>query len=59
MSIEAPATFQVRDNVWKSLTQAGIARERVDECHRVSGCTFEVKAAIIELAPAQSDRSDS
>ena len=58
MSVEAPATFQIRDNVWKSLPQAGIARERVDECHRISGCTFEIEAAVVELAPAQSNRSD-
>ena len=44
MSVDATAPFQVRDNVWESGPETGIARESVQERHRVAGCIFEVEA---------------
>ena len=56
MSVERAASFQIWDNVWQGAPEPWVARECIQEGHRVSGCTFEVKAAVLEAAVSEADR---
>ena len=59
MSVDRPSSIQIRENVWQRTAEARISGERVQEFHRIRGCTFETEDAVVELAPAQGDRPGS
>ncbi len=50
MSVNSPATIQIRDNEWQGGPETGIARHRIQNRNRISGCTFEVEPAPAKTA---------
>ena len=59
MSVDRPPSIQIRENVWQRTAEARISGERVQELHRIRGCTFEAEGTVVEFAPAQGDGAGS